>query len=400
MRGIREVGEAGNRKWEVGSGKRGYGLRVLHAGSQRGFSISYFPFPISHFPFPYALLPISISLLSLSLFPGCASWNAASAEEYYSIGMAYFDLGKYTEAEKWLLRAQSVDKTKIASEYTLGRIAFETGRFEEAVEHFERILRRDPANVMALKAAAYSRIKTGDLERAEDYYDRVLELVPESADDGYNYALVLYALGKYAELEEVLSRYAFALEENKDLLLLLARAQKAQGKVEAIDTYAKWLAVNNDPKVQYEYAQCLDQAELFARALEEYRKALESLPQNSEDPKRPVVQAAIARVLLIADPENEEGIRELKTAVEQGYDDQEALEKLLLDRRLSDAGRKGIETAITDIERGPPPPSEVPALPKASPPDLPPGSPEIPPDSPDLPPNPAVITPVPEVQGP
>ncbi|MCL2271042.1 MAG: tetratricopeptide repeat protein, partial [Treponema sp.] len=56
---------------------------------------------------------------------GCASWGAASAEEYFSIGMAYYDMGKFAEAEKWLNRAKARDRTMSASEYNLGRIAFE-----------------------------------------------------------------------------------------------------------------------------------------------------------------------------------------------------------------------------------------------------------------------------------
>ena len=80
----------------------------------------------------------------------CASRAATRAEEYFSIGMAYFEMGKYAEAELWLNRARAVDKTMTASEYNLGRIAFERGRYEEAARHFENILIRDPDNVMAL----------------------------------------------------------------------------------------------------------------------------------------------------------------------------------------------------------------------------------------------------------
>ncbi|MDR2258264.1 MAG: tetratricopeptide repeat protein, partial [Treponema sp.] len=106
-----------------------------------------------------------LSLVPAALFltwavSSCATWGA-SAEEYYSLGMAYFELGKFEEAEKWLNRARAADKTKTASEYNLGRIAFEAGRYQDAAKLFERILKKDPENVMALKAAAYTRIKTG-----------------------------------------------------------------------------------------------------------------------------------------------------------------------------------------------------------------------------------------------
>jgi tetratricopeptide (TPR) repeat protein len=281
----------------------------------------------------------------------CATWGGASAEEYYSLGMAYFELGNFTEAEKWLNRARAVDKTKVASEYNLGRIAFETGRYQDAAKLFERILKRDPQNVMALKAAAYTRIKMGDLAGAEDFYRRVLVLVPESADDGYNYALVLFTMEKYEAAEKVLTGYEFALMDNKDVLLLFARTQRAQDKIEAADSYAQWLADNSDPQVRYEYAQVLEKGELYARALEEYRTALNGLSQESTDPKKSDLRYTIARLLLVADPENEEGITELKTAVSEGFADMAALEELSADERISADHRESIRTLIDETER-------------------------------------------------
>jgi tetratricopeptide (TPR) repeat protein len=280
----------------------------------------------------------------------CAGF-AASAEEYYALGMAYFELGKFAEAEQWLNRARAAKKTQTASAYNLGRIAFETGRYDEAAKYFESILKKDPQNVMALKAAAYTRIKTGDFETAEQYYRRVLDLVPESADDGYNYALVLFTIKKYAEAEDVLGAYEFALLDNNDVLLLYARAQAAQDKVEAADSYAQWLAVNSDPRVRYEYGQVLEKAELYARALEEYRTALNGLAQDSEDPKKTDLRYTIARLLLIADPESDAGVEELKTAVSEGLSDMAVLEALFSDERISEANKEGIRALITETER-------------------------------------------------
>jgi tetratricopeptide (TPR) repeat protein len=289
-------------------------------------------------------------LLVTGLFNSCTSlYGGISAEEYYSLGMAYFELGKFEDAEKWLYRARTVDKTRVASNYNLGRIAFETGRYKEAADLFENILTKDPNNVMALKAAAYSYIKLGDFPKAESLYGRILSLVPESADDGYNYALMLYATEQYQRAEGVLSGYQYALEENKDVLLLYARAQRAQNKVEAVDSYALWLTNNKDPKVQYEYAVVLEQAELYARALEQYREILNTLPQDSNDPKKSDVRYTTAKLLLFADPENDEGIIELNKAVDEGFEDTEALEQLMQDERIAESRRQDLQGVIDTI---------------------------------------------------
>ncbi|GHV55731.1 hypothetical protein AGMMS49579_19230 [Spirochaetia bacterium] len=284
-------------------------------------------------------------------YVSCATFGAASAEEYYTLGMAYFELGKFEDAEQWLNRARAADKTKTASEYNLGRIAFETGRYKDAKAHFKKVLAKDPSNVMALKAAAYTCIKTGELEEAEKFYRLVLDLVEDSADDGYNYALVLYAMKKYEAAEELIANQQYALLENKDMLLLYARTRKAQDKVEAADSYAKWLVDNKDPKVRYEYAQVLEKAELYARALEECRTALTELKDDTKDPAKGELRYTIARLIFIADGENPEGMTELKGAIADGYNDFETLEKLLTDEKISAALRDEIRPIINDAKR-------------------------------------------------
>jgi tetratricopeptide (TPR) repeat protein len=282
----------------------------------------------------------------------CSSRGAIRAEEYFSIGMAYFDMGKYAEAEQWLNRARQADKTMIASEYNLGRIAFETGRYSEAAVYFENILKRDKDNVMALKSAAYSRIKNGDLSRAEAHYNRILTLVPENIDDGYNYALVLYSLGKYTQCEDVLKKYPYALEENQSSILLLARAQKAGNKVEAADSYAKWAGLQTgalNAQVLYEYAQVLESAGQYARALEQYRNAINALASDTETLKKSDIRFSAAKLLLTADPDNSEGVSELNSAISEGFSDTAAIEDLLDDDRLNSARKDEIRKILDEM---------------------------------------------------
>jgi len=281
----------------------------------------------------------------------CVSSGAASAEEYFAIGMAYFDMGKFAEAEKWLNRAKAKDRTMHASEYNLGRIAFETGRYDDALKYFKSILKRDPNNVLALKAAAYTYIRNGDIEKAGELYDKVLKLVPESADDGYNYALVLFAMKKYEESEQILKNYEFALLDNNDVMLLYARCQKELGKPEAIDTYEKWLANNTDAKVRYEYARLLESQQLYARALEECRTALGELGSDAANPSKPDIRFTIARLLLIADSGNSAGITELKGAVEDGFSDIDKVSELLTNERISAKQKDEIRAVITEMKR-------------------------------------------------
>jgi tetratricopeptide (TPR) repeat protein len=300
-------------------------------------------------------------LAFLAMLNSCASQRVTTAEEYFSLGMADFELGQaskegatrtkyFAEAEKWLGRARNIDRTQIASEYNLGRIAFETERYDDAVKYFQRTLRRDSENVMALRAISYTFVKLGDIDKALSYYHKLQSLIPESTDDGYNYALVLYALEKYEEAENVLASYRFALLDNNDVQLLYARAQKEQNKVEAVDSYAKWLANNSDPKVRYEYAQVLEYNEFYARALEEYRSALTDL-KDSKDTIRADLHFSIASLLLVADSEANDGIGEIETAIKEGFNDIEKLENLAADSRISANNKSSLNKIISDKKK-------------------------------------------------
>ena len=302
--------------------------------------------------------------------------------------MAYYELGQniasnraryFQEAEKWFNRARAADKTMAASDYNLGRIAFETERYDEAARRFESILEKDPENIMALKAASYSRIKNGDLEKALALYERVLALVPESADDGYNYALVLYGMKKYDKCEEVLLKYPYALEENQSSMLLYARTQKMQSKVEAVDSYAKWSLVASpaNPQGLYEYALVLENAGLYARAIEQYGAAIKALSKDTEDLKKSHLMFEEARLYLIADSANNEGITKLEAAVKEGFNDLAAITALLSDERISGGRKDEIKLIINNIidkskkeaeeAKQNPPPVSPPASPPAAP---------------------------------
>jgi tetratricopeptide (TPR) repeat protein len=293
------------------------------------------------------------ALFILAASASCATKGAAQAEEYYSIGRAYFEMGKFAEAEMWLNRARAADKTMLASEYNLGRIAFETGHYTEAAGDFETILKKDPDNTMALKAAAYSRIKNGDFEKAEAHYTRVLELVPESADDGFNYALVLYGLQRYEDCERVLNKYPFALEEKAPSVLLLARAQREMGRIEAVDTFAKWIIVNAgtpNPQGFLEYARILEKGEFYARALEQYDDAIKAATKDTENLKKSTIRFEKSRLLLTVDPDNEDGLKEFNNAVNEGFSDIEAIEALTLDKRINQYHRDEIQKALDGIK--------------------------------------------------
>jgi tetratricopeptide (TPR) repeat protein len=274
-------------------------------------------------------------LLALMVF-SCVS--DTRAEDYFALGTAYFDLGNYEEAEKWFSKSKFNEKTKMASIYNLGRVSFERGSYDRALAYFENILEKDPENLSALKAAAYTCVKTGDAQAALEYYRRAAALLPENAEERYNYALLLAALEMNEEAETVLvsgnrdfldGNRASADSLDGKKLLLLARVRKSLGKPEAVDAYNAYLEKTDDPAVRFEFAEALEEQELYAKALEEYNRLAETSPGSTTGyPEKSLVLFRIARVMLVADPADKKGQSALEEALKSGYADQAEIDAL------------------------------------------------------------------------
>jgi tetratricopeptide (TPR) repeat protein len=160
---------------------------------------------------------------------------------------------------------------------------------------------------------------------------------------------------RYEKAEEVLEKYPYSLQDNNDLILLYARTQKALDKVEAIDSYAKWLNNNSDKKVRYEYAQLLEKYELYARAIEEYRTILSDFDSaaagKDEDIKKSDVRFSLARLLLTADAGSGEGVTEMEAAVSEGYNNIEEVEALQKNTKVSAANRDKLRNIVNNMQR-------------------------------------------------
>ncbi len=108
-------------------------------------------------------------------------WNDDSAyesrigETYYKAGTAAYRATAYREAEKYLIKLQSlpaVDEYPL-SQYYMGQAVFRQGRYDQAVAHFQEFLENQPRAPEAYRSIAQAQINDADwaidaLTRAED----------------------------------------------------------------------------------------------------------------------------------------------------------------------------------------------------------------------------------------
>jgi tetratricopeptide (TPR) repeat protein len=289
------------------------------------------------------VIKLIVSICTWAFFVSCASGPASvSEDELYSLGKAYYDLGKYSEAEVWFQKASTFKKTKNASMYYLGRIAFQQQKYEDAARIFEALLKSDQDNILLLKAAAFSNLKAQKFEKAELQYKRVIELVPGSKDSTYGYALVLYGLQKYDDAYRLLKDLKADSGEDRDALLLLARTEYKLSFPEALDHYTKWLEKGDDPVVLKEFAEVAEQQALYSRAIEAYKKIKQTNREELAGLQKGETDFLIGRLLLLADPSDGQGIKSIETALSAGYNSKEEFDALLADYRLTEDQRQAL----------------------------------------------------------
>lgn len=284
-----------------------------------------------------------ISVLLIFVFLACASGPASvSEDELYSLGKSYYDIGKYSEAEVWFQKASKFKKTKHASLYYLGRIAFQKQNYKDAAKIFEELLKTDTDNVVLLKAAAFSNLKAYLFEKAEIQYMRLIKLVPGSKDSTYGYALVLYGLKKYVESYRVLKDAKAESGDDRDALLLLARVERLLGFPEALDHYSKWLEKGDDPVVLKELAEVAEHQNLYSRAIEAYKKLKQTNRDELAGLQKGEIDFLIGRLILIADPVDNQGLKSIEVALSAGYSNNEAFDLLLANSKLSETQRQSL----------------------------------------------------------
>uniref|UniRef100_A0A7C3HZ66 Tetratricopeptide repeat protein n=1 Tax=Gracilinema caldarium TaxID=215591 RepID=A0A7C3HZ66_9SPIR len=295
------------------------------------------------------VIKLIVSICTWAFFVSCASGPASvSEDELYSLGKAYYDLGKYSEAEVWFQRASNFKKTKNASMYYLGRIAFQQQKYENAARIFEALLKSDQDNVLLLKAAAFSNLKAQKFEKAELQYKRVIELVPGSKDSTYGYALVLYGLQKYDDAYRLLKDLKADSDEDRDALLLLARTEYKLSFPEALDHYSKWLEKGDDPVVLKEFAEVAEQQALYSRAIEAYKKIKQTNRAEAAGLQKGEIDFLIGRLIMIADPSDSQGKASIETSLSLGYVNKEKIDALLADSRLSETQRQSLVVLFTE----------------------------------------------------
>lgn len=114
-----------------------------------------------------------------------------SAEDYYRLGLAYFQTGDLTSAEEAFGRMQQVGPADFKADLYLGRVITEAGRLDEAQAHYRAAVEKNPTSVEGLVALADLQIKRKLHAEAAANLAKAIALGDNRPQVHYNYILAL-----------------------------------------------------------------------------------------------------------------------------------------------------------------------------------------------------------------
>jgi tetratricopeptide (TPR) repeat protein len=114
-----------------------------------------------------------------------------SAEDYYRLGLAYFQARDLASAEEAFSHMQQVNPADFKADLYLGHVAAEAGRVDEAQAHYRAALERNPTSVECLVALADLQIKGKHPAEAAANLAKAIALGDTRPQVYYNYILAL-----------------------------------------------------------------------------------------------------------------------------------------------------------------------------------------------------------------
>ena len=293
---------------------------------------------------PQVLRAFLPALAAALLVAGCASAPRGRdlALEYYAIGNAWLDMGRYEKALDAYRSALRLDPAFVKADYNLALTYARMRSTADAESILNRLLAEDPRNVTLLSTLAWAYHLGGRDGEALATYDRVLAAAPESVDAWYNSALILWNEGKKAEaLERTRRMLALAPEDPQGLLAAGSLLLEGGDAASAEDFLGRYIQRKpDDLEGRFLLAQALESQRAFARAIAAYDGIL------GRDQKQAGAWFGRARLLLTVVEDPERGLEALGRALALGFADKEAARALLASEGLKEAG--SVESALTE----------------------------------------------------
>jgi tetratricopeptide (TPR) repeat protein len=227
-------------------------------------------------------------------------WQQNHANTWHNLGLLYYRLERYAEAEEALLTAWRLAPDRYLYNYSFGLVLEKLGKIPEALNFYHQAIQLNPTDVEAYNNLGNLLLAIGSQEQAESVYREAIAINPHHVGSYLNLGNLLMSK---QQLESAIECYQKALELNpKDPNVLhnLGTAFASNGNsfraalylgeaaflqreyAEAIAHFQKALtAQGNSSKLYFDLADCYKQLNREAEAIAVYEAAIKRLPHEA-----------------------------------------------------------------------------------------------------------------------
>jgi tetratricopeptide (TPR) repeat protein len=290
----------------------------------------------------------TITLLVLSLVvSGCRSDISSRelAEEYFNLGNAFFELGRYQDSFEYYSRAIRLSDDIPAAGYNLARLHEQRGEYAEAVRVLDNLLVEDPDNGLYRETRAFVLFQQGERAAAREEYASLIEEYPARVRLRFNQGVLELDAGNEDRAYRILSEGVEFAEEDAEYRWLLSEAAYRSERVtearEHLEVFRGLSADSPDELARLATRQA--EWGFYLAALE----IIEEIPERVErDPELLFLRASVE---LRATENFDRAVDSIAAAVRSGYDpEQEEFTDLLA--TLSEEERRIIESRVSDVQ--------------------------------------------------
>ncbi len=274
----------------------------------------------------------AVNLLSAAvvILTSCQTLTLQESElshDYYNIGNAYSDLGKYEQAADYYKRALELNPDLNQAAFNLARTNLEIEDNRAALKLLENLESQDDRNLMVLEMLGFVWYKLGDHAKAAGYYKKCLSIDEAHIRSLYNLTVLEMEEERWKESEDYLDRL-LALENKEEYRTLKAELADARGETDSAIIYYEDLVLEYGGSKE-SYTALKD---LYLKS-EMYKEALDTLDlligDETEKEVRKDLYFEKSRIEILILDDVILGQTDLISALEDGYNDRESLDELV-----------------------------------------------------------------------
>lgn len=169
-----------------------------------------------------------------------------NAEIYNNLALSYYYLGEQEQAEKFFLKALSINHKLPEIYINLADLYFKQRNFADAVDLLQTGTIELPDNLILKHYLARVYMEDARLDLAVDELDAILEEQPENYDAYYDLGRIYFELGNYDLATDNFENVLLYKNDNEWIYYYLGQSYEANNELDkAISSYMRAIVIND-----------------------------------------------------------------------------------------------------------------------------------------------------------